>query len=73
MSDTKFVTAADLETRYSRDRSAFARWTRDRGFPAPKYLGNRKAWLLAEIEEWEARGGLSPNAPTTARNLGTAA
>lgn len=69
MIETKFVTAASLEKRYDRHRAAFPRWTKERGFPAPKFLGNRRVWLLSEVEAWEASGGLSSEPAASVRNL----
>ena len=55
MSDQRFLDAAALEARYSSNRAAFPRWQQRYGFPAPRYLGHRRLWLLSELEAWEAR------------------
>lgn len=65
---TKFVDAAWLEERYGCDRSAFARWVVKRGFPAPRYLGHRRVWLLTEIEAWEVEAFASEPSRSS-RNL----
>ncbi len=65
---TTFVDAARLEERYGCDRSAFPRWIAKRGFPAPRYLGHRRVWLLSEIEAWEASTLTSTPSPST-KNL----
>lgn len=64
----KYVDAAALEVRFSCDRSAFPRWQKSRGFPAPRYLGHRRLWLLSEIEAWEAQA-LSAEPSPQANNL----
>lgn len=51
--DAKYIDAAALEIRYNCDRSAFSRWTKKRGFPAPLYFGNRRLWVLDQIVAWE--------------------
>jgi predicted DNA-binding transcriptional regulator AlpA len=50
----KYVDAGFLEDRFGNDRSAFARWTKKLGFPACRYLGTKRVWILAEVEAWEA-------------------
>ncbi|MHB8876153.1 MAG: helix-turn-helix transcriptional regulator [Myxococcaceae bacterium] len=44
----------ELETRLGIDRSTIWRWYKAGKFPEPHYLGDRRLWLLSEIEAFEA-------------------
>jgi predicted DNA-binding transcriptional regulator AlpA len=46
---------ADLETRLGVDRSTVARWIRSGEFPAPHYVGSKRAWFESEVLAWELR------------------
>jgi predicted DNA-binding transcriptional regulator AlpA len=43
-----------VEDFIGRDRSTINRWTKDpeKGFPAPRWIGNRRAWPEGEIVRW---------------------
>jgi predicted DNA-binding transcriptional regulator AlpA len=45
---------AEVERRLGVERTTIWRWYRAGKFPAPHYLGERRAWFLGEIEAWEA-------------------
>lgn len=64
----KYIDAAGLETRFCNNRAAFPRWISKRGFPAPRYLGNRRLWVLTEVEAWEA-AQFRTGPAATAKNL----
>lgn len=58
-----------LEQRLNVDRSTISRWYRAGSFPAPHYVGQRRAWFLAEVEVWEVqRMARSPEERRTPRN-----
>jgi len=44
----------DLEARLGADRSTIWRWYRAGKFPEPHYIGDRRVWLLSDVEAWEA-------------------
>jgi predicted DNA-binding transcriptional regulator AlpA len=67
---TRYLDADALEQRYSRHRNTFARWQKTMGFPMPRYLGNRRFWVVAEIEAWETEWLTKANGlPSNTRNL----
>jgi len=43
----------DVVKRLGRDRTTVARWISNGSFPAPHYIGTRRAWFLHEVEAWE--------------------
>jgi prophage regulatory protein len=51
--DARRLGIAEVEKRTGRQRTTIWRWCRDGRFPAPHYLGERRAWWLHEIEAWE--------------------
>jgi predicted DNA-binding transcriptional regulator AlpA len=53
VSNLRRVGIAELEQRLGVDRSTIWRWYRAGKFPAPHFLGERRAWFLAEVEAWE--------------------
>lgn len=53
MSERRFLDSAAVKQRYSVGDSSIARWVATRGFPPPRYLGQRRMWLLEELEAWE--------------------
>ncbi len=44
---------AEIEARLGRDKATIWRWYTAGKFPAPHYIGERRAWFLHEIEAWE--------------------
>ena len=44
---------AQLAARLGVDRSTIWRWYQAGTFPRPHYLGERRAWLLSDVEAWE--------------------
>ena len=44
---------AELAARLGVDRSTIWRWYQTGRFPRPHYLGERRTWLLSDVEAWE--------------------
>jgi predicted DNA-binding transcriptional regulator AlpA len=64
----------DLEARLGIDRVTLWRWYRSGRFPEPQYLGERRTWLLSDIEAWEQRQlSRSKEERRGAKNLSSAA
>lgn len=65
-----------LTRRLGVTRVTVDRWIRAGTFPAPHYLGSRRAWFTSEVEAWELRrmAELADPArrPGGVRNLGCA-
>jgi predicted DNA-binding transcriptional regulator AlpA len=60
---------ADLAARLGVDRSTIWRWYQSGKFPPPHYLGERRTWLLSEVEKWEReRMARSTESRPSARN-----
>ncbi len=57
------VGIAALEARLGVERTTISRWCRAGTFPAPHYLGARRAWFIAEIEAWERERMARPPQP----------
>ena len=60
---------ADLSRRLGVDRSTIWRWYRAGRFPAPHYLGERRMWIIADVEAWEReRMAREPGSRRSSRN-----
>jgi predicted DNA-binding transcriptional regulator AlpA len=51
----KRIGIAEVQRRLGVHRVTIYRWCRAGTFPAPHYLGERRAWFLSDIEAWEAQ------------------
>jgi predicted DNA-binding transcriptional regulator AlpA len=63
---------AELERRLGRDKTTIWRWymASPPRFPAPHFIGERRAWWLHEVEAWEREQmARPPEARRGARNL----
>jgi predicted DNA-binding transcriptional regulator AlpA len=61
---------AAVEQRTGYHRTTIWRKCREGAFPAPHYIGERRAWWLDEIEKWESAEMARPaSARRAARNL----
>lgn len=64
---------AALKLRLGRDGSTIFRWYKAGAFPAPHYIGERRAWFVHEVEAWEREQmARPPEARRGARNLSPA-
>jgi predicted DNA-binding transcriptional regulator AlpA len=62
VSEVQRVGIRQLSARLGVDRSTIWRWYRAGRFPVPHYLGERRAWLLSDVEAWERECITSPPA-----------
>lgn len=69
-SATRRLRIAAVEQRTGFDRSTIFRKYKAGKFPAPHFIGERRAWFESEIEEWEREQmARPPEARQGARNL----
>lgn len=60
---------AELASRLGVDRSTIWRWYQAGRFPRPHYLGERRVWLLSDVEAWERERMARPSkSRSSARN-----
>ncbi len=60
----------ELVLRLGRTRMTIDRWIAAGRFPKPHYIGERRAWFLADVEAWEREQMARPReARRGARNL----
>lgn len=69
-SNIRRIGIAELLRRTGKDGSTLWRWYKAEPpeFPRPHYIGNRRAWFEAEIEEWE-REQMARSPETIRHNL----
>lgn len=63
----QYLSAGDLEKRFTVNRSTLWRWYQKEKFPQPKYINNRRVWDLKEVEQWEQEKLASKPARTAKR------